>query len=899
MIDEQKNGRVGLLVRALVRLYPRAFREAFGEEIAQFMRDRSREPRYRAGWRGRAALAAHLIGDTTRAAARARLHDASARARAASHPRERDPRPENRMDNVLQDLHFSIRMLRRRPGFALVAMLTIMLGIGANTAIFSVVNAVLLRPLPYPAAERLVVIWGTRGEEKQAMIPVADMADLQERNRSLDDIGIVRIQSVNLTGLTEPDRLVGNFVSAQTLRLLGARMSLGRGFTPNEAPMSAAGQRVAVLSNAAWQTRFGSDPGVIGRTLTLNGSPHVVIGIGAPDFRDAFGPIDVWLPVSSAPNASWFTRGAGNIWAIGRLRPGLSVTDAQRDLAGVASQLAKEYPKSNAGTGINVMSLRDNLVGGVRPILIMVLVFVALVLLIACANVANLHLARAATRQREMALRAALGARRSRIVRQLLTESLVISTVGGGLGLLLARWSVQVLVAAVPGGLPLFGEVGIEPRVLLFAAGITIASGLLFGAAPAIHGAQTDLSDSLKLRASEAKGGRRIDIRDAFVVFQLALCIVLLVGAGLLTRSLSRLAGVDPGFDSRNVLTAEFRLPAVKYKDSLMVREFMQRVIGEIRSVPGVRTAALVSNVPLSGNFGHTTYLPAGQPTPSEGSVPSTQYNTVTSGFFRTLGIPLQQGRDFDDRDRTGAEPVVIVNSELARRAWPNESPLSKRLTLPEAGVAATVIGVVASIKQYTLGESVEPQLYVATPQFGGIFSSVVVRTDGDPMQVAKALRSAIWTVDPDQPVWKIRSLESLVVRDTAGRRFTMLLTGAFAALALLLATVGVYGVMSFAVTQRTREVGIRMALGGRRRDVISMVLGRGLRVVGIAMVLGIIAALGASRLMQAMLFGIGPSDAVTFVSVPALLALVACIACYLPARRAARVNPMIALQSE
>lgn len=884
------------LAAALLHLYPRSFRDEFGDEIEQFMAERARERRF-LGVPGRAALVAHLIADGVRGAAHQRFR---ATVRRQSTPSTTPNRPVQHVDNVMQDLSYSVRTLSRRPGFALVAILTIMLGIGANTAIFSVVNAVLLRPLPYPDADRLVVLWGTRGGNRQSLVPLIDLADMQERQRTMAAIGIVRTQSVNLTGRTEPDRLVGNFVSEKTLPLLGARMSLGRVFSAQEAPMHAGGERVAVLSHAAWQARFGGDSSIVGRVLTLNGNPHVVIGVTSSEFQDPFGAVDVWLPVSSAPNAAWFTRGAGNVWAIGRLGPGVAAPDAQRDLNTIADALASTYPKTNAGTGVDVLSLRDQLVGPVRPILVMVLCFVGLVLLIACANVANLQLARAAGRRRELALRSALGARRSRIVRQLLTESLVLAMTGGVLGLLVARWAVQALVAAVPGGLPLFGGVGIEPRVLLFAAVITIAAGLLFGAAPAIRAARTDLNASLKLRASDGSGGKRLDVRDAFVVLQLALCIVLLVGAGLLTRSLSQLAGVDPGFDSQNVLTAEFRLPSVKYKDSAMVRAFMERAIGEIRATPGVRAAALTSGVPMSGNIGRTPYVPAGTPVPTDGNALTTQYNVVTSGFFRTLGIALLQGRDFDDRDRAGGEPVVIVNAEMARRTWPNESALSKRLTLPDAGnIQATVVGVVAGIRQFTLGETVEPQIYLPILQAGGIFSSVVARTDGDPMQLASAVRNAIWRIDPEQPVWKIRSLESLVTRDTAGRRFTMLLTASFAMLALLLAAIGVYGVMSFAVTQRTREVGIRMALGGRRRDVVSMVLLRGMRVVGVAVAVGIVVALGTGRLMRGLLFGIGPADAVTFVSVPLLLAAVAGVACYLPARRAAKVNPLVALQSD
>jgi putative ABC transport system permease protein len=572
---------------------------------------------------------------------------------------------------------------------------------------------------------------------------------------------------------------------------------------------------------------------------------------------------------------------------------------ARRDLSAITRQLAEEYPATNAGFEATVLSMQDNLVGQVRPFLLIMFGFVGVVLLIACANVANLLLARSASRQREMSLRAALGAGRGRLVRQLLTESLILSAIGGIVGIVVAQWAIQWLMAAMPGRLPAFGEVGLDRRVLLFSIAITVLTGLLFGAMPALYAARANLNDSLNLRVDGAIGGRG-DVRNTFVAVQLALCIVLLVGAGLLTRTSAALQRVDIGFNPDNLLTAEFRLPAAKYGTPEQINQFTAQVIANLRATPGVRSAALVNSVPLSGNWGRTSYLPDGQAEPAPGLWPNTQFNAVTEGFFRTMETPLLQGRDFAVTDRADAEPVAIVNQELARQAWPSQPAIGKRIKIvgpPE--IWATVVGVVGNLKQFTIGEPISAQLYQPKAQVGGIFSSIVARTSGDPMAFADQLRDAIWSVDRDQPVWKIRSMQSLVVRDLAPQHFTMVLAASFALLALLLAAVGVYGVMSYTVAQRTREIGIRMALGAYHGKVVALVVGRGLRIVAVATVLGVAAALAGARLLRSQLFGVSATDMLTFVTVPAILAAVASLACYLPARRASRVDPLVALRSE
>ena len=803
------------------------------------------------------------------------------------------------MDPLIQDLRYAVRTLLRSPGFSLVAVLTLALGIGANTAIFSAVSAVLLRPLPYADADRLAVLWGSRGEAKQTLISIPAFHDWQARNHTFDAMGIVRSQSVNLTGTDAPDRLIGNFVTASTLQILGAHPALGRLFTPQETAQGT-GQPVAVLSNAAWKTRFGGDATMVGRTLILNGQPHVVIGVTDSSFSDPFGPTDVWLPITSAPNPSWFTRAVQNIWAIGRMKPGVTAARAQQDLAVVAARLGEEYPATDGGSGATVVSLRDNLVGPVRPALLVLLAFVGVVLLITCANVANLQLARAATRTREMSLRVALGAGGSRLARQLLTESLVLAIGGGAGGLLVAHWAVTGLVALAPSGLSAFGPIGLDLQVLLFAIAVTCGTGLLFGAVPALHAARTDLGDALRMRSAGEAGGGALVARNTFVGVQLVLSIVLLVGAGLLTRSLVALQHVNPGFEADHLLTAEFRLPAAKYGTPERITSFMSSAIAAVRDVPGVRAAALVQSVPLSGNWGLASYVPDAHPELIAARAPNTQVNTVTDGFFRAMGIPLLEGRDFDARDWAGAPPVVIVNAELARRAWPGRPAIGRRLkVLGPPDVWTTVVGIAGDVKQLTLGEPLTAQLYAPIAQQPGIFSSVVARTAGDPMVLASALRAAIWSVDRDQPVWKVRSMASLVGRDVAMATFTMALTCGFAFLALLLAAVGVYGVMSYTVAQRTHEVGIRMALGAQRPEVVRMVLRRGLRVVGLAAAVGLVASLGGAQLLRQQLFGVTATDPVTFVAAVLVLAGTALLACWLPARRAAKVDPVVALRSE
>jgi len=813
------------------------------------------------------------------------------------------------METLLQDLRYAARALRRNPVFTLAAVLTLAIGIGANTAVFSVVNAVLLRAMPYPDPDRLVVVWGTLGSEKETLITVPDIVDMRARSRTFDALSMVRSQSVNLTGVDAPDRLNGSFVSANALTILGATAERGRLFTPEETE-AGGGAAVAVLSHAAWITRFGGDPGIVGRSITLNGRPHVVIGVMAAAFRDPMsGANDVWMPVLSAPGASMTARSdsTGNlfrVWSVGRMKPGVTLAQAQADLNAIAAELSKEHPAPNAdaGQGVNIVSLQQTVVGDIRPVLLTVFAFVAVVLLIACANVANLQLARATARERELSLRAALGARRGRIIRQLLTESVLLSVLGGTLGMAVGVWATRAMVAGIPDGLPPFVEVGLDPRVLFFSIAVTVASGALFGLAPAIHASRANLRGGVGSAGAGRQapaGARRWPFRDVLVAGQLAMCVVLLMGAGLLTRSLIALRNVDAGFDASHVLTAEFRLPRNRYDTPDKINQFMERALAAIRAVPGAQDAALVQAVPLSRNFGLVTFELDGKG-PSA-APPTVLQNVVSDGFFRTMRIPLRAGRDFDARDRADAPPVAIVSEEFARESWPGESAIGRRVKIfgpPDVWV--TVVGVVGDVKQRSLGDAPGGgQIYQPMEQGIGIMNTVTMRTAGDPDALAKQLRAAIWSVDPDQPVWSVRSLESLVARDFAPRRFALSLAGLFAVLAVILAAIGVYGVMSYLVAQRTRELGIRLALGARRSALVGLVLARGTRVVAAATVVGVIAAFAAARLMRSQLYGVSAADPVTFVAVPLLLAAIALLATYLPARRAARVDPMVALRTE
>ncbi|MBC8088361.1 MAG: ABC transporter permease, partial [Phycisphaerae bacterium] len=800
------------------------------------------------------------------------------------------------MEAFLQDIKYALRGFARRPAFTAVALITLALGIGGNSAVFTLVNAVLLKALPYPDPDRLVFIYGATDASRQLPLSVPDVQDLRKRNRTFEDIGIANTQSVNLTGGDRPDRVIGNFVSASSLRILGATTALGRIFNEEETRIGA-GEPVVVLSYDTWRSRYGSRTDIIGQKVILNGQPHMVIGVTSASFRDP-ATCDIWLPISSA-SRSWFHRDNPAVHGVGRLKAGVTLLDAEKDLGVIAKQLVTEYQRANLKESVAVLDMRESLVGGSRFTLIVLFGAVVAVLLIACVNIANLQLVRASTRQREMSIRAAMGANRARLVSQTLVESLLLALVGGALGVAVGQVAAKFLVNVMPPNMPLMGELAPDWRVLAFSFAMALLTGVLFGAPAAFAGTRTNLNGALRTRSELASTGR-FNVRNILVISELALCVVLLAVAGLFTRSMQSLNNVDIGFNAEHVLSAEFRIPAVKYDDSLKVRQFMRSALERLRATPGVVHAAYVGSIPLSGNSDYVPYVAEGQPDVSGDKAPGALFTTISDQYFKTMQIPQLAGRDFTSSDVMGSEPVAIINKTLADKAWPGQNAVGKTLRLKmQPEVTVRVVGVVGAAKQFTMTEETQTQIYVSKEQYTGIFTSVVLRTTGDPDAMNKALHEAIWSVDRDQPIWKVRSLQFLVDRDLAPSRVLVSIINAFALLALLLGTIGVYGVMSFAVQQRSREMGIRMALGARTTQVLNLVLRSGLEVVLIALGIGVAGAMAAGKFVESRLYNIQPSDPATMIGVPLVLGAVALLACYLPARRAARVDPAVTLRSE
>ena len=890
---ERRGAGGARLYRLLLRAYPAAWREAYGDEMLAFFRDRAREPR----WVGRrAAFWLHILADVAASApaARARSLGAALRAHPAPYPLHR-PTVGERMDTLLQDARYAVRTLARRPLIALAAVGTLALGIGATTAVYSVASAVLLRSAPFPHADRLTALWTRSAGNPQGGVAYPDYVEWRARTRAFDAMAVIRPISVNLTGTGAPDRLVGTYASASVFDLLGVRAAAGRLFTEAEADAATA-QPVAVLTWEAWQARFGGDPAVIGRAVTINGAPMTVVGVLPAKFQPPYGTADIWLPIGTYRSLE---RGDRGMMVIARRRPGVTVAAADRELARVAAELAREHPTTNAGVSASAVSLRDQLVGDVRPALLTLLAAVGAVLLIACFNVANLQLARAAARHGELSLRAALGAPRSRIVRQLLTESVLLAGVGGLVGVLLAWGAVGVLRANIPATVFYFGEIALDVPVLAFAAAVTIATGVLFGLAPALSATRAAVADALRARAATPRLGGRLRLRDLFVVAQVALSLVLVVSGGLLVRSLVALRDVELGFDRAGVITMEFRLPPTKYATDESTVAFMARATEALRRVPGVTSAAMVRALPLSGNYATAGYTVDGGATRAAGEDTEALVNAATPGYFATLRIPLQAGRDFNSGDLAATQPVAIVSTTLAAREWPGRSALGRRVRADGDSVWRTVVGVAGDVRHGALTEPPRPAIYAPFAQSPGIFSTVVARTATSAESMGPAVRGAIWAVDRDQPVWKIRTLESLVDRALGQPRFTIALVGAFAAVALLLAAIGIYGVISYSVTQRTAELGIRLALGARRDRVLGLVVRQGMALTAAAVAVGTIGAFAASRLLQQQLFGVSAADPLVFVGAPVVVALVALLATYMPARRASRLDPTAALRSD
>jgi putative ABC transport system permease protein len=806
------------------------------------------------------------------------------------------------MDSLLKDLRFSFRSLLKRPTLTIIAIITLAIGIGANSAIFSVVNALLIKPLPFPELERIVAIWETQ-PSRGVVRNEASMANYLEwraQNQTFEQMGLYRWWSASLTGQDTPERIQGFLVTGNFLDVLGVKPALGRGFAADEDQPGK--DSVAILDHGLWQRRFGGDPGIVNKTITLNGVTRTVIGVMPKGFNYPSGA-EVLAPLAITPELAR-SRHMHAFYVVGRLKPDVSVARAQTDLAAIASRLEKEYAESNTGWSIVVYPIVEDAVRLYKAAVLVLMAAVGFVLLIVCANVANLMLARAAGRQKEMALRAALGASRWRLVRQLLTESVMLALVGGALGVLIAYWGVDLLRSLNPGKAAQFApgwdRLGVNPAVLGFNLGLSLLTGLLFGLAPAWQISKTDLNGALKEGGRQTSSGSH-RLRGLLVISEVALSMMLLVSAGLLLRTFLVLLKTEAGFNPKNVMTMRLNLPAAKYKEEAQRAAFYQELVRRVQALPGVESAAAVNYLPLGGSNTSDIFLVEGIPDPPPGQEFLGRYRNCTSDYFRTMGIPVLKGRAFTDQDKPGAPPVIIVNETMAQTYWPGADPIGKRVrfTAPlDKAPWMQVVGVVKDVK-HQLQSPVTADYYL--PHAQDVWSSMVLvaRTKVEPLSLASDMRQQVWALDKDQPVFDVQTMEQVRAFSVSLHSFSAGSLGVFAVIALLLAAIGIYGVMSYAVMQRTQEIGIRMALGARAADVLKLVVRNGMTLALLGVVAGLAGAFALTRLLQSLLFGVTPTDAITFAVVTFGLLLIALLACYIPARRATKVDPLVALRYE
>ena len=810
----------------------------------------------------------------------------------------------NLLADFLHDLRYALRMLLKNPGFTIVAVIALALGIGANTAIFSVVNTVLLRPLPYRDPERLVMVWEDASKHgyPRDTPAVANYVDWRDQNQVFESMAAIADESFNLTGAGDPERLEGRSVSANLFPMLGVDPQIGRVFSAAEDQPGA--QRVVLLSYGLWQRRFGGDPSIVGKPLTLNGESYVVIGVMPARFQFPSSDDQAWVPIAFTQEQA-ANRRRHYLQVIAKLKPGVTLQQAQTEMTTIATRLEQQYPQSNSDLGAAVTSLHEHLVGDIKPALLILLGAVGLVLLIACANVANLLLARAAVRQKEIAVRVALGARRLRLVRQFLTESVLLSTVGGVIGLVIAYAGLFLLRSFIPENISQAREISIDLKVLGFTVFVSVATGIIFGLAPAIQAVRFNQSETLKEGGRDAAtGGSGKRLRSVLVVAEVAISLVLLIGAGLLINSFLRLRNVDPGFRADNLLTMKIVLPEPKYTEFERRSAFYTDLIQRVQSLAGVRSAAVTTNLPLYRQGNSIAIRIEGRPEPTPGQELIVVTRIISPGYFDTMSIPLLSGRNFTDQDsETARNGSVVISETMARRFWPNEDPVGKRIA---AGRVTSdedwiqVIGIVKDVRQFELTAEPRPQMYMSYRQ-AGFFEprDLVVKTDVDPASMAGTVRKTVWEIDKDQPVSNIQTMDQIFADSIARQRFSMLLLAIFAAVALVLAGVGIYGVMSYSVAQRTHEIGIRMALGAQTGAVLKLAVGYGMKLVIAGIAIGLIAAFALTRLMSTLLFGVTATDPATFTLISLLLVAVAAIASYVPARRATKVDPIIALRYE
>jgi len=810
------------------------------------------------------------------------------------------------LDNFFFDFRYALRMLRKSPLFTLAMVCMLALGIGANAAIFTIFRAVLLRPLPYASPERLMQVWETRrsGNFTQMESSYPDYVDLRDHNQVFEELGGYSRTSVTFAGPEGAEEVTAPVISANFLSTLGVQPALGRGFRPSEDTASA--ERTVVLSYGGWQRRFGGDPKIIGRVITVDGEPCTIIGVLPKEFY--FAPArgaDFWLPLHiQGPflrrNLHWFH-------PLGRLKPGISMEQAQANLAAVSRQLEQEYPDSNTGVGVRLISLRDQLVGSARPVLALVMSGVGFILLITCANVAGLLLAKSVARQKEISIRAALGAGRGRIVTQLLTESLALAAIGGMLGLIVAQWTVPAITVTIPKDvlreMPLMDGLGIDSGVLLFSFAVTLLTGLIFGLLPAFQVFQSHVSAGLQESSRTSASRSRHRIRRMLVVTEISMAVVLLVSAGLLMKSLLRVMSVDPGFDTQNLLTMQLALPDKKYHEDPQVIAYTRNLISRLSSLPGVKGVATVSVVPLSGGGNTSLFDLEGFPKASGGAEYEANTRTISPNYFDVMRIPLRRGRFFNAEDIAGKTHVVVISQSLADQVYPGQDPIGKRInfTYTKDPNLWQIVGVVGNENVTSLDAPLTPVVYQSFEQDAVSYPGVIIRAGTTASALAGEIRREVRSIDSDVPIFNLATMRDMVSDSPSMflHSFPAYLVGAFASLALLLAAVGIYGLLAYSVAQRTRELGIRMALGAQRNDLLRLVLMDGVKLTGIGAVIGILAALISSHAIASLLFGVKPLDALTFFGVPLLLGSIALLASYWPARRAASIDPMVALRHE
>jgi putative ABC transport system permease protein len=824
---------------------------------------------------------------------------------------------EKTMTNLIQDLRFGLKLMLKSPTATAIVVLTLALGIGANTTIFSIVDAILLRPLLYKDSERLVMVWATYPQLQMSLdrVPVSagDFIEWRDQNTVFEQISAIDSTNLTLIGIGEPERIVGASVSANFFELMGVSPSKGRLFTHEEDQPGK--NNVLVISDGLWKRRFGADPEIIGQALTLNDKSYTVIGIMPAGFQFPragempayfeFPPqAELWLPIAISPKRI-SSRRNHDMAVIARLKPGVSLEQAQTEISGISARLEDQYPE-NKGWGALVMSLRSHLVGDIQTALLVLLGAVGFVLLIVCANVANILLAQSAARQQEISIRVALGASRLRIIQQLLTESLLIALAGGILGILLALSGIELFLRMRPDNIPRSDDLALNGWSLIFTLGVSILTGIVFGLAPIYHSSKLNFSEALKQGAKSVAGSvSRRRVRSLLVVSEVALALILLTGAGLLINSFTRLLNVSPGFNPRNVLTMDISLPASRYPDKQKQTAFYQQALEKMKALPGVRSAGLVLFLPLRGAAGLDEFVIEGRPIPPDGEKPITEIRIASPDYFTTMEIPLLSGRALTEQDKADGMPVVVINETMARRFWSNESPIGSRVKTggkePQhnwEGIWLTIVGVVADVKG-SLDSETRPQMYFSYLQHSFPAMSIAVRTSTDTTNLSAAVRQAVQEVDKDQPVTNVNTMEKYLAESVAQRRFNTVVLGIFAAIALILAAVGIYGVMAYSVIQRTHEIGVRMALGAQKTDIIKLILRHGTALVLAGVVIGLAAAYALTRVISKMLYGVSATDPVTFGFVTLLLVGVAILASLVPALRATKVDPLVALRQE